>query len=117
VITISFGHCLLVGVGGSGRKSLATLSAFIAFSNEVQVIDSKNDVKIWVEEMQRIMKIAGIDMKSTLLLFSDTQIFSESLLEDICNILNNGEVPNLFPPEEKSKIIEEITDPAAQTNV
>lgn len=30
------------------------------------------------------------------------------MLEDICNILNNGEVPNLFPAEEKMKIIEEV---------
>ncbi|KAL4494234.1 hypothetical protein ABPG73_018753, partial [Tetrahymena malaccensis] len=116
VITTPFGHCLLVGVGGSGRKSLATLSAFIAFTNEIQTIDHKSDMKIWIEELQKVMKVAGVDNKPTTLLFSDTQIFSESLLEDICNILNNGEVPNLFPPEEKAKIMDEINDPSAQTN-
>lgn len=29
-------------------------------------------------------------------------------MEEICNILNNGEIPNLFPMEDKAKIIEEI---------
>lgn len=32
------------------------------------------------------------------------------MLEDVCNILNNGEVPNLFPFEEKQKILEEISN-------
>jgi dynein heavy chain len=31
------------------------------------------------------------------------------MVEDICNVLNNGEVPNLFPLEEKVKIIEEMS--------
>lgn len=42
-------------------------------------------------------------------MYSDTQIVKESMVEDISNILNNGEVPNLFPLEEKMKIIEEMS--------
>jgi dynein heavy chain len=32
------------------------------------------------------------------------------MYEDISNLLNNGEVPNLFPVEEKAKIVEEISN-------
>lgn len=46
VLQTSFGHCLLVGVGGSGRKSLATLSSFIADKEPYQV-DQRN----WEEEL------------------------------------------------------------------
>lgn len=49
-------------------------------------------------------------------MFSDTQILNESMLEDICNILNNGEVPNLFPNEEKAKIIEDLESEVAGPN-
>jgi len=31
------------------------------------------------------------------------------MVEDICNILNNGEIPNLFPLEEKGKILEDLS--------
>lgn len=35
----------------------------------------------------------------------DTQIVEEEFLEDINNILNSGEVPNLFEGDEYEKII------------
>ncbi len=36
---------------------------------------------------------------------TDTQIISEGFLEDINSVLNTGEIPNLFLPEDKDKII------------
>ena len=38
----------------------------------------------------------GVDQKQTVFLFSDTQITNEAFVEDINNILNNGEIPNLY---------------------
>ena len=38
-------------------------------------------------------------------LFADTQIVIEAFVEDINNILNSGEVPNLFANDEWEKII------------
>jgi dynein heavy chain len=38
-------------------------------------------------------------------------------LEDINNLLNSGEIPNLFAPEEKQQINEELTDKAKAAGV
>ena len=41
-------------------------------------------------------------------LFSDTQIVKESFLEDINNLLNIGEVPNLWAPEDYEEILGDV---------
>lgn len=54
------------------------------------------------------MKKAGLERKSTVFFFSDTQIKNESFLEDINMILNTGDVPNLYSPDEKAEIVETV---------
>lgn len=41
-------------------------------------------------------------------LFTDSQIKEESFLEDVNNLLNAGEVPNLFALDEKQEICEKM---------
>jgi dynein heavy chain len=48
----------------------------------------------------------GAQGKTTVFLITDTQIKEESFLEDIDNLLNTGEVPNLFAADEKAEIME-----------
>ena len=67
IATIDYGHALLVGVGGSGRKSLAVLACFIA---EFEVVEI--NAKEWIDELQRVMKLAGVENVQTVWIFNDT---------------------------------------------
>jgi len=51
---------------------------------------------------------AGNEGKPVVFLFADTQIKDESFMEDISMILNTGDVPNLFPADEKAELIEKM---------
>lgn len=51
-------------------------------------------------DIKQLYRLAGVDNKPTVFLFSDTQIADESFLEDINNVLSSGEVPNLYKPDE-----------------
>ena len=59
----------------------------------------------WRENIKEILMNAGAKNLPTVFLFSDTQIVVETFLEDINNILNSGEVPNLYESDELEKIV------------
>ena len=110
------GHVLLLGVGGSGRKSLTLISACIAELEVFEVEVSKNfSMNDWRDKLKLLFYRAGLDNVAIIFLFSDTQISREGFLEDINNILNNGEVPNMFDDkEDRGKINEALADEANQ---
>jgi dynein heavy chain len=47
----------------------------------------------------------GVEEKQTVFLFSDTQIVREAFVEDINNVLNNGEIPNLYSAAEDIMVV------------
>eukprot|EP00930_Biecheleria_cincta_P008309 TRINITY_DN10972_c0_g3_i1.p1 TRINITY_DN10972_c0_g3~~TRINITY_DN10972_c0_g3_i1.p1 ORF type:complete len:4176 (-),score=874.55 TRINITY_DN10972_c0_g3_i1:69-11708(-) len=96
------GNLLMVGVSGVGRKCVGRMAAHMAdfqcFSIEITRTYGGNEFK---EDLKNIMTgVAKGGGKGVVFLFSDTQIVKESFLEDINNVLNTGEVPNLFAPDE-----------------
>ena len=97
IIRQPLGNALLLGVGGSGRQSLTRLASHMAEYDCIQIELSKNyGITEWRDDLRRVMTKAGLEDKPVVFLFSDTQIKSESFLEDINNILNSGDVPNIY---------------------
>ncbi|XP_050390512.1 dynein axonemal heavy chain 1 [Patella vulgata] len=105
VIRQPLGNALLLGMGGSGRQSLTRLAAHMSEFDCFQIELSKNyGVAEWREDLKNVMMKAGLESKPMVFLFSDTQIKADSFLEDINNILNSGDVPNIYGFDELDQI-------------
>lgn len=106
VIKSSQSHCLLVGVGGSGKHALAKLAAFM-YSYTVYSIDLKYQYSPddWRDDLKKILYSAGVDQNKGVFIIYESQIVNEAFLEDLHNFLNSGEIPLLFTNEEVAKIV------------
>eukprot|EP00818_Percolomonas_sp_WS_P004771 CAMPEP_0117446884 /NCGR_PEP_ID=MMETSP0759-20121206/6580_1 /TAXON_ID=63605 /ORGANISM="Percolomonas cosmopolitus, Strain WS" /LENGTH=4305 /DNA_ID=CAMNT_0005239183 /DNA_START=148 /DNA_END=13065 /DNA_ORIENTATION=- len=115
VITQPYGNALLIGVGGSGRQSLTKLATYAAGYDLFQItLTKKYDIKDWKDDMKSLLTLAGQKGKSTVFLFTDSQIKNQTFIEDINNLLNTGEIPNLFSSDEKKEICEALRKPARE---
>lgn len=89
----------------------------------------KFGVAEWREEMKSLTRKAGVERKPMVFLLKDSQIVNDAFLEDVNNLLNNGEVmtsssmqhlidvqvPNLFPSEEVKQLIEDVKNNARES--
>ncbi|XP_030566728.1 dynein heavy chain 6, axonemal [Drosophila novamexicana] len=105
------GNGLLVGVAGMGKQSLTRLASHVNEYNCWQIEMRRNyDLNAFHEDLRVLYRIGGIDNQPVTFLLIDSQIVEEEFLEDINNILNSGEVPNLFEGDEYEKVILDARD-------
>lgn len=98
-------NALLLGVGGSGRQSLTRLSSFICDYECYQIEVAKGyGMNEFKEDVKTCLMKCGVEDKVQVFLFCDTQIISEEMVEAINNVLNSGDVPNLYKVEDLDTI-------------
>ncbi|TYZ58261.1 hypothetical protein PybrP1_007938 [[Pythium] brassicae (nom. inval.)] len=103
------GHAMLVGVGGSGRKSLARLAVFVcglalvevAPTHAYSLLDFKTD-------LQSMVTKAGVRGEGLVFLFSDSQITHERMLVPLNDLLSSGSIPDLFTADEQANLVQQV---------
>ncbi|XP_039271711.2 dynein axonemal heavy chain 6-like [Styela clava] len=106
MIVTERGNALLVGVGGCGKQSLTRLACHVCGYRCIQIELTRGyNYDSFHEDLRKIYVTAGVEGKDTVFLFTDTQIVQEEFLEDINNILNSGEVPNLFEKDDLEQVL------------
>ena len=101
------GHGLLIGVGGSGKKSLIAVASEMAGCLLSQIEPTR---KYGIEEFRKevftkMLLPAGVEGKDVTLMLTDTHVVNESFLEDINNLINTGSI--ILNRELTEKLIKE----------
>ena len=102
------GNCLLVGVGGSGKQSLARLAAYTAGCEVFEITLTRGyDEAAFREDLKALYgKLGGTGGgeadgiqeaggKKVVFLFTDAHVADEGFLESINNMLTSGKLPYL----------------------
>eukprot|EP00702_Spironucleus_salmonicida_P008256 EST49547.1 Dynein heavy chain [Spironucleus salmonicida] len=115
------GCALLVGYGGSGRRSLTRLATYMAGYElfEIQLSKSYTEVNFKEDLKSLYMRLAppaNINKQITFL-FTDQHVADESFLEAINSILTTGIVPALFSSDEKEQCINLVRNLAIENGV
>jgi dynein heavy chain len=109
IISQPSGHALLIGVGGSGKQSLTRLASHICTYSTFQITISQtygmNELK---QDLNSLYTKTGMKEEGILFLFTDGQITNERFLVYINDLLSSGEVADLYAPEDKDNIINQI---------
>ena len=66
------------------------------------------------EDIKTLMRDCGGKGQKTTFIFTDNAIKEQAFLEDINNILNTGEVPNIFPADEKVDVCDSVRKAAKE---
>jgi len=117
ILELPRGNALLVGVGGSGKQSLARLSAFISSLDPFQVqLKSTYGIVDLKADLAKLYIKAGLKNSGIMFLMTDSQVSDERFLVLINDMLASGQIPELFADDEIDVILQTISPEVCSVN-
>eukprot|EP00930_Biecheleria_cincta_P050644 TRINITY_DN3582_c0_g1_i1.p1 TRINITY_DN3582_c0_g1~~TRINITY_DN3582_c0_g1_i1.p1 ORF type:complete len:2677 (-),score=555.77 TRINITY_DN3582_c0_g1_i1:255-8135(-) len=103
------GNNMLVGVGGSGKQSLARLAAYTSqhYTFQIAITKTYND-NAFFEDLKNLCTRAGPKGESVTFIFTDAEVKSENFLEYMNSLLATGEVAGLFQKDERDAMCGDV---------
>lgn len=84
----------MVGVGGSGKQSLARLAAYMAGCGVFEITLTRGyDETSFREDLKKLYSMLGAENKQMVFLFTDSHVANEGFMELINNMLTSGWLP------------------------
>ncbi|XP_026741363.1 dynein heavy chain 10, axonemal [Trichoplusia ni] len=115
ILRMDRGNAMIIGVGGSGKKSICRLASFAAGCDMFEIVVTRNyNENTFKDDMKRLYNALGVENKRTVFLFTAAQIVEEGFLEFINNILMIGIIPALFNDDEKDAIINAVRNDSVE---
>merc|ERR1719424_52132 len=103
------GSAMLVGVGGSGKQSLARLATFTSKHQcfQIKITKNYNDNALF-EDIRGLYVNAGQKGLQVTFLLTDAEVKHEGFLEYMNSILATGEIAGLFQKDERDGMCGEV---------
>ena len=102
IIEVPRGNALLVGVGGSGKQSLAKLAAFICGYEVFQIsVTGSYGVTEFKADLLALYTRTGVKGIPVMFLLTDSHIVNERFLVYVNDLLSSGFIPDLMTAEER----------------
>ena len=109
IIDLPRGNAMLVGVGGSGKQSLAKLASYICSYEVVQIsVTSSYGVADFKEALLSLYTKAGMKSTPCTFLMTDNQIVKEEFLVFLNDLLATGLITDLFSQEDKDNFCNSV---------
>eukprot|EP00941_MAST-03F_sp_MAST-3F-sp1_P002673 g2673.t1 len=112
ILRLNYQSALLVGICGSGKRTIAKVSCILSntflFAPESRQNYKLNDFR---EDLKRMIERAVLNDERVAFLLSDSQLNckdSLKFLQDVNELLNSSEIKNLYEMEEKMELFEKL---------